>query len=660
MTADNQTLFSKDELAEAKIKLKIITARPINRAIWFHNSLQALLADVGRAQKERHKSTVFAVDTSEIVSQIIYGQGHFNAFTFGGLLADKDRKSSAALETFDRLVIHHLLEGRRSPFVLLDSYADELGDLRNNSLLRAGSNLSLLHEIEMDRFEGFNTDTFRRIKDYILSSGTSGKAEEEFELFRKQFLPHWQRDLLDKVCKADNTAKDIEDFVQNGNFVFVRPPSFGDRSLTKVMSKLNWAEFQQYIDRPDVRSTRQSLSKQLAELCTAIARNRKVEYLNLAAKRDGEALADIHILNDFIQQSGGNYRVELISRTPTLHNVIAALPPGRLKATLRHPLLIPDIYQFSAQALASIGDVATQIEGLIKPYLAEKILHTPDEEQESATLENVKDCAREIVPLLRDATTVQQSIESGVETVRALAKELTPKSKSGETSKQDVSTLFSQISLVFNLLSQNLEPLSKAAIGQLIERALATTKMEWQRSFACDQKLTFRFLFVENDQLCPLPFAAMRILGGEHTRLFHIHSTRWQNALKEKFAIDLHNKNGPFEAEIPCSFILEQLVQSFRDWKNSNKTDDASYISAERYGVDSALLAGMALASSGKIRTAISISTTILHNVTKHIRTGNIPPHIKKESLLAYRELLFFRHFCERQTAMRNSSMNQK
>lgn len=77
----------------------------------------------------------------------------------------------------------------------------------------------------------------------------------------------------------------------------------------------------------------------------------------------------LHLTSEltFLEQQGGERRVEPITRSPLLHDAVRSLMSVRLKAQLRHPLSLPEALQFTEDAIAAISDIAQRFDAVITP-----------------------------------------------------------------------------------------------------------------------------------------------------------------------------------------------------------------------------------------------------------------------------------------------------
>jgi len=661
--APTQDFLTENEFEIAKSRLANESKRNIQKAIIFHNSLQAMLADVGRAQKESPSFTLFAIDTPEFISHLQYGRSHFAAFSFRNFLIKnvRDNNIKAELEMLDRIIISHILNRRTEPFLILDSYADELSDIRSREeVINLTERDSLWNEITLEPFKGFSVKNIENIRNFILDAGNKIKTRKEYERFRAKFLPHWRRDTVSKYLEREKSINNYHDLIQKTNYVFVRPGHFGERSIITYVQGFDWDEFSKFLSQPNIQHEHSNIASQISTLCSHVSRpDRLPDYVTLAAKRDGIALADLHILNSFIETQNLSARVELISRTPTLHAVMNVLPAGRLKVTLRHPLLIPEIYRFTTSALASIGDVAQRVEGLVEPYLDREF--ETNGADENLRYHEAAEIAQELIPVLRDVIAIQDGLESGSQEFREVyIKTLDSVSSIKIELASEIEGVFS---LIIDKLSSRNDPFTRTAFRNLIKQCRRTVHSEWSRTFGGNDRIKCRVLKITDNNLCPEPFFAIRMIDGKFRRTFHIHSKRWQEMINRK--IETEENGGltefPIEIELNSGEILSGVDRAFESLNNEsyhlseskldNPTDD------ERFGIDSALLAAMAFASVRKYSTSLSISSTVLHEITGYLRRNEKEILAKKTpgQLLAFREMLLFRHYCERIQAHRSN-----
>lgn len=662
-----QPLFSQDDLDLARHRIAQGSRRPIDKALRFQAALKALIMDASRLQRESDAKTLLAVDSVEIISLIDYGRPHFSAFSFNGLLGGGGDSWDQALENLDHMVSLRFFERRDSPFLLLDSYFNELLDVRNAIDLRAVHAVDTLFanvELNNRQFNGFTTENIERIKQFVVGQKSTGRAKEELNLFTEEFLPHWRIDLIDTLLEHSEQRDSLDATLANGNYVHIRDDSFGIKALKRGIDGFNWREFEKFLDKESVADEFEAVQSAVEELCGSVLRFGKSQNaISKAAQNDGKALADIHILNTFLEQQDDERRVELISRSPLLHDVVRALPSGRLKVQLRHPLLLPEAFQFSEGAIAAISDIAQRFDAVITPYLedyenglsvenggAESI------EQEKWYFANAAEVAKDLVSWLRDTSLVQVGKDIDKDKFTdAYARGVTGKGREAALSD----AMIAQVRQLFDLIIEHLEmkdnPLTRAALQELVRKNSKLASIVWGRKFQDNSKIKTRILIIENPSIAPQKLVAVRMIEGSQTRLFHLHSKMAQDLIRDKLPPDIvmssvrPSEGEPIEIELTREETLGKLTDLLEKLQNddgiSDPTDrDRAFVN------DVTLLVAIALASRGETTTAVSLASTVLHELTSMMRLpGTTIKGLSPELRFSYQELLLFRHYCERQ-----------
>lgn len=680
--------LSDQEIETAEKRLSFLTRLPINRAVRFHNSLQAFLRDVDRAQREEPPLIVRAVDTSEIIAALDYDHSSFRGFTFGGLLEkqqtfqrNRDRiypryNLKADLLALDKLILQHLLEGRAEGFLLLDPHAEELMDVRSAIERRFNDLASRLFSIDLTEFSGFYKPNLDSVRSYILSQRGEAFKKEWLE-FCAIFLPTWREDMVNELADKSFVLKSIDQFMANGRYLFLRNILYGNRSVISFINAhhktpFDWNRYKAFVGRQDVSECYQYVWRLVTRLINVITRQsqhkRDQRLMDLAAERDGRVFATVHILNGFLKQSDINARVELITRSPTLHDVIASLPQGALRVTIRHPLLIPDIYRYDVQSISAIGEIVQKVDLIIKPYLDGFRFasnETITRENELRSFREVSAIASEMVPILKNLLSIQQTLEQAPDTFRSIFDRVYTgigEFRSNKDQRNDANSADS-ILKIFELIAERLserdDPFSSIVSSGMLKRNLALVEFEKSRTFSANESFRVRLLNFEDDnQFMPCPCSVIRLVHPAFSRLFHLYSGRIRNRLKKYMATksvgNRDQSKEPQEVVVPVSFFFEDLeaaVKSTFEGHRSRKLDGRDDI---LYNAEATLLACLAFASRKRFDTAVTLASAILRRVTEGIRKGERWGRGKEElrRCLAYREIFLLRHYCERGAAL--------
>ncbi|MGA1855399.1 hypothetical protein VH569_05370 [Azospirillum sp. 11R-A] len=705
------SLFRSDQIEDTIKRFAIATQRRINIAFRFRNALHAFLRDVERAQWEDPPVKILAVDTSEIISAVNYGSSNFSAFTFGGLLSDAPQRNNPGtadgdrsrlaeeieLKTLDRLILQHLLEGRTDRFLLLDDHADEVMIIRNALMRDHQKHREMVESALLENFGGFTIEHLERVRSWI-QGNREDALREEWHRFRRHFLPNWRDSMRDTLNKNTKSLNSIDDLISNAKYVFTRPQSAGDHSLVSALARqhridFDWTRYESYTERQDVQKHYGDICDIVDQVAVSIRKKRPQDLVDQAARRDAHAFAQMHLLNCFFHEERINARVELVTRSPTLHDIIAALPPGHIRVTLRHPLLMPDIYRFDAEALAAIGGVLQRVDGLIRPYMDDVAIDAGENakfkqnlssiEDEKDLLKQVATAARQAIPLLRDVLTVQQGLEQSQSSFKTIIRETV--TIDADPSAEEENLIQEKIKDIFEILSRGLrersDPFSSSAIRDLADQNKKLIAFERRRTFAQDDTFSVRLLYfssnvdsqksdsdvsskkpVENCRPIPELRYAVRPVGPAFGRLFHLYSESIAKFLEEKRREipdndTILNGYSPTEVPLRVDFVLDQLDISIDKLREKEKGSNAEKSKADAdeivYHLGATLLACLAFASRRKFETAINIASTILHHIIEQMRRGSLPYDAGNlRRYLAYRELFLFRHYCERCVAM--------
>ena len=652
----------KDERANILAEFgKAANQRSI-KAVRFRNALNAFLRGVDRAESAEPPIKILAVDTTEIVAFAEFTAGSAAGFSFQGMVAPaSDGDLSNRMEVLDRLIINHLLfPGERKipgmkparKTLLLDPYIDEVAIIRGHLEEQAQKAI----DKAVSELPSIDPAQLERVKKWLLNQAGSTFADE-WARFRTTFIPDWGEALITELAAANLKFGRIEDFIRRSNFVYLRALSAGERSIETVKrddgtAVIDVARFKLFSERTDVRRRAEEVFDVTLDLFAEIHREREGRPgIAAASERDARALATIAALNCFCEEEKINARVELVTRSPAMHDVIGALPDGRVRVTLRHPLFLPDIYKFDRTQLSPMGDVLQRVDAAIA-----SVIDLSDDR--SAEVEaRFREAAHGAFDLLESVITAQQELQ------------LPSEAKTQE--HRDL------VNGVFEALTDGIrrrdDPFARELFRESAGRVQSLAEFAKGRVFAeADTKLKVRLVCLMDSELkvpdgspVPRPALAVRMVGGDFRRLFHLHSKRAFGLVlgKDSVVATIVSRSGtsPTVRNIAINELFENLKKALSALSEES-VHERSIVSNEANGngkrddrvfaMDSTLLLCMAFAGKRHFDTAILLASTFLHHEAMHIRKSKRSFKQEEARLhLANRELFLLRHYCERALA---------
>lgn len=678
-------LFQEPELDDAKKRLRTWAPHETSRVVWFYNSLQVFLRDVERRRGSQTPIRLLACDASEIVSYVSPSERSARAFSFGGLIAEasSDQKSlrerETALRNLDRLVIHHLLFDRKMGHVILDPHLEEVLIVeRAKKLVQEELELKFEPYLEQGDINSLTITQLQRIRKWIDSTDLQ-KQPSEFTRFRDTFLPGWRSELAKSLADVVGQRDKVRKYLNNSRHFLLAPEYAGRKSifgqLNELGQNLKWADFVKYTEDPLQKKRFDEITNCVIDLAEILPRpNRGRRHLDEATRRDAQSIGILHVLNSFLSQEiGDSSRVELVTRSQMIHMIISALPEGRLLVSVRHPLLIPEIYDFDHNAIQALGGVFQSVDGAISP-----ILDAVSDNDESAGAVSAATDAQihtpiaELVNLLSDNIAIQQTLERSQEHVDTIAglvfkSRNSPDHRRGaEMNLSTAEVAFSQeIKLVFDLLSRKLrereDPFSLEAILSI---ALNNRNLiESERRRIRDRVSRVRVLRIETETFGSYPpFIAARLMNGRMPRLFHFYSKRMKSVLW-KDGTERVSQHSYVEAELDNQELFQLAKKAIEDIESiilegkSVRKDEVR--NDLLYNIEVTLLCCIIFSSGGRYQAAASLASSVLSNISNGIR-GNESGAGLAEGFwiasgkndyrvpLACKELFLLRHYCER------------
>lgn len=693
------TALTDGEINLAMHRLELWSNRPINRAVRFHNSLEAFVRDVDRELGVYPTVRLLCVDTTEIFSFADYRPSVWHAFTFNRLLESVDMTDDVrqghheTTITLDRLINWHLLFDRRDGCILLDPHADELVDIESAISKKIDLQQSRLdQQIKGGDLSALSSEQLERIFDWLQNRGAD--QEREFLTFRNTFLPGLRADLVEYLYKSLKIRDAYRKFRTDGKYYFIAPSSAGGRSFLHALNArgiaFDWREFETFTTSSNAQHAFENIAVSVLKLINTVDRAPRSEGAKeAAADRDARALATIHVLNLFLRKKHLPVRAELVTRAPILHDIISALPAGQLHVTLRHPLLVPEVYEFDPPSLATIGHVYKSVTSALRPVLEEYGSSDKLSAQTSTSPSDlnqadafVREAALELQKALADIVVIQQTMER--DRSRELIEELLVSDKKAREKRRsdrrevahikvDEEIRSEHIIKLFDLLRERLQrhrdPFSVEAINNIADNNLRLIDFERRRLGAsAGQTIRFRFLRIEeSDAGFPVEFTAFRPLagqpakvertpaplGGRLPRLFHLYSKRAQALLDDRHSVR-GSANEPLVSEpISIGTLLDVARRALTD------LDDRAAQHGEQAieKIEETMLVCVAFASIGHYSTAATLASTVLNQVMRQLReTGSekftrtrvFPKGADPKLPLALKELFLLRHYCER------------
>ncbi len=683
----NERLFEPEEISDAEKRLKKWAPHGISRAVWFYNSLQIFLRDIERRRGPSTPIRLLSCDTTEIVSHVNRSEGSARAFSFAGLITNHEKpghvgSSDVSLRNLDRLITHHLLFDRHDGHVILDPHLEEVFLIENAINAKKGVIENKFEPyFEQGDISSLSIQHLQRIQEW-LSSSDERSQPEEFDRFRDVFLPGWRSEFADHLGQLTKSKNRIRHYIDNAHHYLVAPEHAGEKSVFSLLKKngleLKWSDFVEFTSLPECRSQFEEIVEVVTRLAAVIPRGHRTgKHIDESTKRDAQSIAILHLFNTFLSEITGEYsRVELITRSQMYHMLMAAVPEDRINVSVRHPLLVPEIYDFDQAALEALGSVFQTVDGALRPILD---VFINDPEEQAALSPDTSDQLRapilQLVELLSDNITVQQTIEKArVEdktfediVINSLPLERLKAGKDNDYQKKVglARKTADEIRATFEILAKKLresgDPFSRDAILTIGFHNRKLLDSDSNRVSAEDS--TLRLLQFNDIEFNKYPaFVAARLIRGGLPRLFHFYSSRVQGLLLRESgsrAVATDKR----EVSINNTAVFELAKDAFTNVERLAEQNKRIPIGKDRndllYTIEITQLSCMIFAANGLYQTAASLASTILSNVLQGIRKRK-----KGEGLsidfwnlgeggdvrvpLACKELFLLRHYCER------------
>jgi hypothetical protein len=661
-------LLSSRELEAAKAALDNLAKSDMRRPILLHNALRAFIRDIGRRVAATTSPILRFTDVSEIYAWVAPDDNNFNAVTFGGLLLATEAiptehtvRQERLLRNLDRLALQRLLFDETTQVGMVDSHVFEYRGVRDTLRSKVTNLHSDLITGALPLLETVNRNQFARLRSFLESTldradgRDSSQFHREFEDFRRTFIPDLSDQLIGRYRIETAAAERLNEFERvsrRGRLIQIgyglNPTLIA--AFEKWGAKIDVSALSSFLDSDATRDDFVVVRQAVVDLATQIQIARLTPEARRAAMlTDAHAIAVLHTFNTFLQTLSYNFRFELISRSHTLESVIAVLPPDRINVTIRHPLFLPEIYQFSESALAELATLAVNVEGLVRPWIDTTEL---DDNGDSANaLSAVRGLGRDIVRLLAEAATIQVAAShSGQETL-IIANPATTK-RNVPTSKD----LLDLLELLSRAMDERKSPLSEQLIRELGRRTIQLVVSEHRLLESAKPRMAIvNFVSAGGPGThFPHSLARFRFTDGKLSRTFFLYG--------DKLEIEalLGCKIPPLDsAKIPSSIQLK-TADLIEIWLVAQEKDVHAILTR----VQLTLLCALSLAVEGRYTAAAAVASPILSTITRKLHRFDDgkgsdrdlfkDPNDSSQSVtdprvaLAYKELFLLRHYCER------------
>lgn len=665
--------LSDAEIHAVRDSLSRVDDRSLRDARNFHNAVHAFLNDLNDARGGVPVHRLLCVDATEVVSFARYTSSARKGFTFGSVIEPRDSDSDSLaqrekIRNIDRLITHHLLFGRQQGFVLLNPHVDELKAIRtaiDNTVDDLDS--ELYRHIFQGDLLSLSEVQFGRIAQWITQEAVN--EDKEFETFRNTFLPGLRTSFVQHLY-GNLTAKEYyRKFEKDGRYQFLARNT-GPRSFLHSLNAdivFPWSDFLAYTKLPQTQDTFDEIVKSLSDLIASTPRIRPVSEaaVTLAANRDARALATIHVLNSFTRAKNIPIRTEFVTRASIIHSLSSAIPADRLDVTIRHPLLIPEIYAFDANALNTIGHVFQSVANALAP-LASSIeggsANNAEASKRYRKIEPfVRGAARQLLNALAGVMVIQQSLEQ--DNSKSMLDELIDETRADNPRAPKKKTLSKAILHVFDnirsALSSQRDPFSMDAINAIADNNFKLIELERrQLDIKPHQYVEVRYVQIKPDSAdFPVGFTAFRMTRGRIPRLFHVYSD-----VIPRIFVEEGSRAGATAPKTSRGIPISELFRRASDLlanrgANASKENDDSRIANLEFN----LLACIAFASLGRYRTSVTLSSTVLNQFMRRLHVNEtgiakymlsrFPSDMDARIPLVLKELFILRQYCERAIA---------
>ena len=192
-------LISTAEIDRARDFLTVDWQRAQASVRRFRNSLELFVNDFRDASVAEARRRIYAVDTTELKALFDRTDASSRAFAFHPLfeqdssLEGGDPAFCRVLNALDRSVLTQLLQSNVHTVLLLDPFAQEIAAIADTIEQQVRDTIT---SFGVSKIDEMTIEQIERIEAYLLEPNRSGLLPQEWNLFRRTFLPHWRERLL--------------------------------------------------------------------------------------------------------------------------------------------------------------------------------------------------------------------------------------------------------------------------------------------------------------------------------------------------------------------------------------------------------------------------------------------------------------------------------
>lgn len=615
----------------------------------FTNGISLFLRHFIENEGQSGKKRIFAIDSSELFPQ---PQGEHNpdvAFSFSPFLVDNESSSSAinlSISRLDELIRYELLFSKHQT-LLLDAHSEEIVNLRSRKKVNIPQLLA--------PNEPISTESLDLILKLLRSSDSEAQYHQLWQSLVNDFFPWLQENSIRHIQKEILHFDLIDTFLNDSRHCYLRSMDLMskngisvDKSVEYWFKQLKGSEnfdfdgFIEYIGEKNVAEQNRKLVEDLSSLLD------HARGPSPANEIDARAISQAHYFNSYLENQGILIEVALVSRTHTMHEVLASLPAHRIRLSVHHPMLVPEIYNIGHKIQGKLGNIFRS---------ARNLMALPKNQFETRETEH---SAREEAQIIFRYLSGMISVGSSA----GLSKSIGSEEVTGETEGREPVERSELAGRILAELQDSIErgkdPLTRQTWLRIQER---TRIFLQELSETKEQKICLSEIV--GDPTLPFEsYYAVRCIDPYFGPLFHFYVLD----LRKYLAQNDRSESANFEAqerELDVNLVVTEFNALLDDHNRKNtgsnffERGDLEGSSGLRNRLEHTLLVCLILASREYHQIANEIASEALSPLGDLIRKDenpDAPPDYRRDIFLVMRELYLFRHHSERHIALKQSA----
>lgn len=562
-----------------------------------------------------------------------------------------------------------LFFSNQSRVLLLDPYLAEIdrsistADLKRRKIVSSG--------LSNDE-QTLTVTQLERIRKYILRKNSLENVEAEWNTFLRTFLPSLQTHLVNELTEKESVFNTLTSFRKSGRYSVLRSTDvvekFGNSHKYSIehtlLSILGIHDFDmedliEYFNQSMKSTSYETLQVDITDLLTRTRKRSSTARHLLASQADSAAVLQCHLMNEYFKSRSIPVEVDLVSRDLRLANVISSLPQGLLNFSLRHPLFIPEIYNFSDSALSNIVNILGEVD--------QSLTTISETQNQRARQSAIKTTCTSAMVAITDMEAIKAAEEIAREVIPEVISEVAHKAYNGSERKKLENKITTVISALAKSIDEGTDPISQNVwrkIGDMVRNDALRSWLEKNPRITIKVRIT---CVSGTNETSPFDYYVVRAVEPYVGVICKFYSNAIFKFFEKQAGVcspDYLDGHYHYELQLNAREAVSMAIEAIEDLSlpdhPNRKTEKSEILKDEDgsllSGLEAVLLSALVARSFGFVNSSNHLTTAALKPIILALRNGETTEWKGSRNaatiLLGFRELLLFRHHCERNIAL--------